>query len=150
MKKWLSDLRDNASIIIVTAIITGFISAIGGYVTATINVHTTLATLQEKLVHTVDDIEELQIELSNLKTIQSDLSELSQRYKHLKDKVEISETTTIAMQAVVLDLRQKTINELIDLLVRHGRVDLVSRIPSKQAPDNSPSSGFGTAKGNHR
>ena len=150
MKKWLSDLHDNAILIIVTALISGAISAIGGYFTATIHVRTTLATLQEKFAHTVEDIEELKVEITTLRNMQSDLSQLSQRHNHLKDKVEISETTTIAMQAVVLDLRQKTINELIDLLVRHGRVDLLPPITSKQDPDTSPSPNLDTANGNHR
>ena len=76
-----------------------------------------VAVLEQRANDAKDDIDKLQENSASV-------IRLENRFESLKDRVDLAETRTAAIKELTELQRQKTINELEELLQKYGRGDL--------------------------
>ena len=76
-----------------------------------------VAVLEQRADDAKDDIDKLQENSASV-------IRLGNRFESLKDRVDLAETRTAAIKELTELQRQKTINELEELLQKYGRGDL--------------------------
>ena len=116
MNKWWSDHWDRVVLAVVSMIVAGVI----GFFSAIITTTSKLGDLQER-VGVLEQLEET-VKEEKGKTVENTraVNGLSRRFDSMRDRVDLAETRVATIKELTELQRQKTVNELLQLLERYG------------------------------
>ena len=118
--------KDKIVTSVISVIISGIVSASIGYFYARIGLENRISKLEADYANTLRTIAQITKDIDVLESKQDSLGSLPDRIDLLKDRVDAYSAQTDIIRDLAELHRNRTINELEDLLKKHGRFDLLT------------------------
>ena len=118
MQEWWNRNWDKALTAFVTTVVAGLI----GFFSATITVHGKMGELDTKVAVLSSKLDEAEKGKLLAEQNASGLSVLTSRFDSMNDRVDLAETRVATIKELTELYRQRTVNELEELLRKYGKV----------------------------
>ena len=131
IKNWWGNNWDKVILVLVSTVISGiigFFSSVNVTKERIGNVDKEVAVLIERTNNLIGDTNNLtkliDIEIESSRTNARSVAQIRNRFELLKDRLELGELRVEVIKELTETQRNKTINELKELLIKYGNVDL--------------------------
>lgn len=118
--------KDKIVTSVISVIISSIVSALIGYFVARIGLENRISTLEANYANTSRTMAQINKDIDTLESKQDSLGSLPDRIDLLQDRVDAYSAQTDVIRDLAELHRNRTINELEDLLRKHGRLDLLT------------------------
>ena len=130
MKQWLAKHKDIVVSSILTSVVTGVIAAPIGFYSAVSITKTDIGTLKERIAALDALTKDINADRERTTENTIAINNIGQRFDLMKDRVDLAETRVETIKELTELQRNKTVNELEELLRKYGRIDDSESIPT--------------------